>query len=180
SQLQTTSVPRVSTLLLLLTTLLLSACAHVPVFDETLARTHSPAEIEIMGARGPLSKKQSKAVLSRLAAQAPDAGALERHLAVEQAVAESPLFAGNQVSILRDGAQTFPAMFAAIHGAKHYLYLEYYIFEDVSCNGEQLGDLLVAKAQEGVKIYLIYDGIGSLSTPSDFFTRLQTAGIQVV
>ena len=160
--------------------LLLAACVHVPVFDETLGGTHSPAEIEIMGARGPLSKKQSKAVMSRLAAQAPDAGALERHLAVEQAVAESPLFAGNEVSILRDGAQTFPAMFAAIHAAKHYLYLEYYIFEDVSCNGEQLGDLLVAKVQEGVRIHLIYDGIGSISTPADFFTRLQTAGIQVV
>ena len=133
-----------------------------------------------MGARGPLSKKQSKAILSRLAAQAPDAGALERHLALEQAVAESPLFAGNRVRILRDGAQTFPAMFAAIHGAKHYLYLEYYIFEDVSCNGEQLGDLLVAKAQEGVNIRIIYDGIGSIATPSEFFTRLQNAGIQVL
>jgi len=165
---------------LLVSCALLAACAHVPVFDETLAGTHSPAEIEIMGARGPLSKKQSKAVLSRLAAQAPDAGALERHLAVEQAVAESPLFAGNRVRILRDGAQTFPAMFAAIHAAKQYLYLEYYIFEDVSCNGEQLGDLLVAKAQEGVRIHVIYDGIGSISTPAEFFTRLQGAGIQVL
>jgi cardiolipin synthase len=164
----------------LLCVLLLASCADVPVFDETLAGTHSQAEIEIMGARGPLSKKQSRAVLSRLAAQGPDAGALERHLAVEQAVAESPLFAGNEVSILRDGAQTFPAMFAAIHAAKHYLYLEYYIFEDVSCNGEQLERLLIAKAQEGVRVYLIYDGIGSISTPTDFFTRLQNAGIQVM
>jgi cardiolipin synthase len=169
-----------SLLLLMIACALLASCAHVPVFDETLTGTHSPAEIEIMGARGPLSKKQSQAVLSRLAEQAPDAGALERHLAVEQAVAESPLFAGNQLTILRDGAQTFPAMFAAIRGAKHYLFLEYYIFEDVSCDGEQLGDLLIAKAQEGVRIHLIYDGIGSISTPADFFTRLQAAGIQVV
>ena len=160
--------------------LLLGSCAQVPVFDERSAGTHSPSEIEIMGARGPLSKKQSKAVLGRLAAQAPDAGALERHLAVEQAVAESPLFAGNQVRILRDGEQTFPAMFAAIHAARRYLYLEYYILEDVSSNGEQLGDLLLAKAQEGVRVYVIYDGIGSIGTPSDFFTRLQAAGIQVV
>src|SRR5262249_22232269 len=118
--------------------------------------------------------------LNRLAAQAPDAGALERHLALEQAVAESPLFAGNQVKILRDGAQTFPAMFAAIHAAQHYLYLEYYIFENVTCNGEQLGDLLISKAQSGVKVSLIYDGIGSIDTPSEFFTHLQEAGVQVV
>jgi cardiolipin synthase A/B len=169
-----------SRITVLLGCLLLASCADVPVFDETLGGTHSQAEIEIMGARGPLSQKQSKAVLNRLAAQAPDAGALERHLAVEQAVAESPLFAGNQVRILRDGEQTFPAMFAAIHGAKRYLFLEYYIFEDVSCNGEQLSDVLIAKAQEGVRIQVIYDGIGSLSTSADFFARLQTAGIQVL
>ena len=71
-------------------------------------------------------------------------------------------------------------MFAAIHAAKHYLYLEYYTFEDLSCNGVQLERLLMAKAQEGVRLYLIYDGIGSLWTPIDFFTRLQNAGIQVV
>jgi cardiolipin synthase len=71
-------------------------------------------------------------------------------------------------------------MFAAIHGAKRYLFLEYYIFEDVSCNGEQLSDVLIGKAQEGVRIQLIYDGIGSISTDTEFFARLQAAGIQVV
>jgi len=164
----------------LLGCLLLAGCVEAPVFDEKLVSTHSASEIEIMGARGPLSQKQSKVVLSRLAAQAPDAGALERHLAVEQAVAESPLYAGNTVRILRDGEQTFPAMFAAIHGARRYLYLEYYIFEDVSCNGEQLSDALIAKAREGVQIQVMYDGIGSLTTSADFFTKLQSAGIQVV
>jgi cardiolipin synthase len=160
--------------------LTLAGCVEAPVFDEKLVSTHSASEIEIMGARGPLSRKQSKAVLSRLAAQAPDAGALERHLAVEQAVAESPLYAGNTVRILRDGEQTFPAMFAAIHGARRYLYLEYYIFEDVSCNGEQLSDVLLAKAKEGVRIEIIYDGIGSIATPEDFFEKLQSGGIQVL
>ena len=159
--------------------LILCACATVPVVDETLGSTN-PGDIQIRGARGALSKKQSQAVLARLAAQAPDAGSLERHLAVEQAVAESPLFTGNEVKILRDGGQTFPAMFAAIHAAHRYIYLEYYIFEDVNCNGEQLGNLLVEKARSGVEIDLIYDGIGSIGTPSELFTRLQDAGIRVV
>jgi cardiolipin synthase len=119
-------------------------------------------------------------VLSRVAAQAPNAGAFERHLAIEQAVSENPLYTGNQVKILRDGDQTFPAMFAAIHAAQHYLLLEYYIFEDVSCNGEHLGDVLVSKAQSGVQIDVIYDGIGSIDTPSAFFDRLKAAGIHLV
>jgi cardiolipin synthase A/B len=158
--------------------LCLAGCATVPVVDESAARPAN--EIRIQGARGPLSARQSRAILSRLAAQAPNAGALERHLAIEQAIAETPLVAGNQVKILRDGEQTFPAMFAAIHAARHYLLLEYYIFEDVSWNGEHLGDLLASKVQSGVQVAVIYDGIGSIGTPAAFTDRLRTAGVQLV
>src|SRR5580698_9323052 len=158
----------------------LAGCAHVPVVDEAdLAKASDGSQIKVFGARGPLSSRQSKAVLARLAAQAPDAGTLERHLAVEQVVAESPLFVGNQVRILRDGAETFPAMFAAIRQATRYVYLEYYIFEDVTCEGETLSDLLVRQRQAGVHVYVIYDGIGSIGTPSAFFDKLRDAGVQV-
>src|SRR5580704_16457867 len=161
--------------------LALTACAHVPVVDEAdLAKASDGSQIKVFGRRGPLSARQSKAVLGRLAEQAPDAGALERHLAVEQIVAESPLFTGNQVRILRDGAETFPAMFAAIRQATRYVYLEYYIFEDVTCDGEMLSDLLIRQSRAGVRIRVIYDGIGSIGTDSAFFDKLQAAGVQVV
>jgi cardiolipin synthase A/B len=159
----------------------LAGCAQVPMVDEAnLAKSSDGSQIKVFGARGPLSARQSKAVLDRLAAQAPDAGALERHLAVEQIVAESPLFTGNRVRILRDGAETFPAIFAAIRAATRYVYLEYYIFEDVSCEGEKLSDLLIRKSQEGVHIRAIYDGIGSIGTDSAFFDKLSANGVQVI
>jgi cardiolipin synthase len=159
----------------------LGGCAHVPVVDEAdLVKASDGSQIKVFGARGPLSARQSKAALSRLAEQAPDAGALERHLAVEQIVAESPLFTGNQVRILRDGAETFPAMFAAIRQATRYVYLEYYIFEDVTCDGEMLSDLLVRQSHAGVRVRVIYDGIGSIGTDSSFFDKLQAAGVQIV
>jgi cardiolipin synthase A/B len=171
----------VARLLPLAVTLALGACAQVPIVDEAdLAKASDGSQIKVLGARGPLSARQSKAVLGRLAAQAPDAGALERHLAVEQVVAESPLFTGNQVRILRDGAETFPAMFAAIREAKKYLYLEYYIFEDVSCDDEMLSDLLIRQSQAGVHVRVIYDGIGSIGTDSSFFDKLRAAGAEVV
>src|SRR5580692_7748914 len=158
----------------------LAGCAHVPVVDEAdLAKAGDGSQVKVYGARGPLSARQSKAVLSQLAEQAPDAGALERHLAVEQVVAESPLFTGNQVRILRDGAETFPAMFAAIRQATRYVYLEYYIFEDVTCEGESLSDLLVRRSQAGVRIHVIYDSIGSIGTDSAFFEKLKAAGVQM-
>jgi len=157
-----------------------AGCAQVPVVHEAdLVKSSDDSQIKVFGARGPLSSRQSKAVLARLAAQAPDAGTLERHLAVEQVVAESPLFVGNQVRILRDGAETFPAMFAAIRQATRYVYLEYYIFEDVTCEGETLSDLLVRQRQAGVHVYVIYDGIGSIGTASAFFDKLRAAGVQI-
>ena len=159
----------------------LAGCAQVPMVDEAdLAKPSDGSQIKVFGARGPLSGRQSKALLDRLAAQAPNAGALERHLAVEQIVAESALFTGNQVRILRDGAETFPAIFAAIRAATRYVYLEYYIFEDVSCEGEKLSDLLVRKSQEGVHIRAIYDGVGSIGTDSAFFDKLRANGVQII
>jgi cardiolipin synthase len=162
--------------------LLLSSCAEVPRVDEEqlLAVGADTQSIQVYDARGPLTPRQSKAVLDRVARQAPDAGALERHLALEQQVAEHPLYAGNSVRILEDGEQTFPAIFAAIRSARRYVLLEYYIFEDVQCEGQSLKDLLVDKSREGVHIYVIYDGVGSLDSPAEFFDALRTAGVQFV
>ena len=46
----------------------------------------------------------------------------------------SPLYTGNRVTPLQDGPDAFAATFAAIHHAQHYLYLEYYILQDVEFN----------------------------------------------
>jgi cardiolipin synthase len=157
---------------------LLAGCVHVPTIPEPVA-TDSGAQIQVEGAKGPLSRRAAAAVLKHLSEQAPDASALERHLTIEQTVSGSPLYTGNRVSVVRDGADTFAAMFAAVHGAQRYLYLEYYILEDVSFNGEQLSDLLIARRQQGVQIDVIYDGVGSLSTPAELFDRLRAGGIHV-
>jgi cardiolipin synthase len=157
---------------------LLAGCAHIPSVPEPLT-IDSGEEIQVQGSRGPLSRRATAALLQRLTAEVPDASALQRHLAVEQTVSGSPLYTGNRVSVLRDGPDTFAAMFAAIHGAQRYLYLEYYIFEDVSYEGEQLSDLLIERRAQGVHIDLIYDGIGSLSTPKELFDRLRAADIHV-
>ncbi|HXS28631.1 MAG TPA: phospholipase D-like domain-containing protein [Steroidobacteraceae bacterium] len=169
-------------LLLAAAMLALEACAHVPIIDESrlMQEAGGTGKITVFGARGPLSARQSRALLARVAREAPNAGALERHLAAEQIVAESPLFAGNRVRILRDGSETFPAIFDAIEGARHTLDLEYYIFEDVQSGGRRVGDLLVGRARAGVRVRVIYDAFGSLDSPSTFLDRLRAAGVQLL
>ncbi len=160
----------------------LSGCVQVPRVDERqLAQAAAgTGPIRVYGARGPLSRRQSRVVLARVAAEAPHAGMLERHLAVEQIIADHPLYAGNSVRVLRDGKQTFPAIFAAIASARRFVDLEYYTFQDVHCNGRDLGDLLAAKSRAGVRVRVIYDAFGSITTPAAFFQRLSAAGVRLV
>ncbi len=123
---------------------------------------------------------QSQAILNRLSTEPGDAGILKRHVAIDEAVADTPLVPGNRTRLLKDGDETFPAMFAAIKSARQHINLEYYIFEDVESGGEHLGDLLIAKRQAGVAVNIIYDSYGSDQTKLDFFKRLKDAGINLL
>ena len=153
--------------------LLLATCADIPDVAQPV-----PAKPVIMGAKGPLTDRQSKALFAKLGPAAQDL--LQRHLAVEEAVAETPLIAGNKTRVLPDGATTFKAMFDVIRGAQHHINLEYFIFEDVKSGDLSLGDLLVAKQRQGVQVNILYDGYGSMETPQIFFDRLAREGIHVV
>jgi cardiolipin synthase len=71
-------------------------------------------------------------------------------------------------------------MFDAIDAASQYVHLEYYTFEDIHVRGRPLSDLLHAKLQQGVRVALCYDAIGSKNTPDAFFDSLAAAGAQVL
>ncbi|HET7084645.1 MAG TPA: phospholipase D-like domain-containing protein [Rhizomicrobium sp.] len=156
--------------------LLAAACAAVPKVNDTPA----PQPAHILGARGPLTAQQSRALLDRLAPEPGEAGMLRRHTAIEEAVAETPLVAGNATRLLIDGRETFAAMFAAMRAAKTSINLEYYILEDVASGDDHLGDLLAAKRGEGVAVNILYDSFGSSGTPKAFLQRLRDAGVQIV
>jgi len=158
----------------------LAACATAPDIDQSVGRSPAADKPEIIGAHGPLTAGQSKALLAKISTEPGDAGVLKRHLAIEQAVAESPLVAGNRTRVLRDGTDAFRAMFDDIRRAKHQVNIEYFIFEDVKSDGVTLGDLLVAERRKGIEVNIIYDSYGSSGTPATFFDRLKGAGINLV
>jgi cardiolipin synthase len=160
----------------------LCSCAQLPKVNERqlLQEASGSQQIRVYGTRGPLSTRQARRVLERVNAQAPDADAFDRLLAIEQIISKSPLYAGNRVRVLEDGKEAFPAMFAAIAGARHFVYLEYYTLQDVESGGRKLSDLLAAKSRSGVRVRVIYDAVGSLGTPATFFARLRAAGVEFV
>lgn len=156
-------------------------CATPPDVDNLVDRASvTSATPDVVGARGPLSDRQSQAVLAKLQQESQNATVLERHLALEAAIDDAPLVAGNKVTLLRDGGATIPAMFAAIRSAKTHVNLEYFILDDIEDHGTHLSDLLAETVRRGVEVNVIYDSIGSDDTPSAFFDRLKAAGVKVV
>lgn len=84
----------------------------------------------------------------------------------------------NQVQILRNGEETFPEIFKTIAQAKHHIHLEYYIIEDDKI-GNELRELLIKKAREGVEVRLIFDDVGSWKLRKKFIRSMSDAGVQL-
>lgn len=158
--------------------LLLAGCGSLPRINPDLAM-HPSHPIRMEGAYGPLSSQQSKAILARLKLGADDTHIFERHLALVQEMGGSPLVVGNKVDLLLDGPATYASMFAAINAARDNINLETYILEPDEI-GQSLVDALLVKQRTGVQVNLIYDSVGSLSTPKEFFQPLVDAGAHVL
>jgi cardiolipin synthase len=155
-----------------------AGCATLPDTDALIAR-HEGQAARFDSARGALSPQRSAAILAALKRGSGDIDILEKQIALEQAVSDSPLVIGNKVTLLQDGAATYPAMFAAIRNARDHVNLETYIIEDDEI-GQQFAELLLATQARGVQVNVIYDSVGGLSTPQAFFQRLTDGGIQVL
>ena len=156
--------------------LALSACAVPQIDRDMLHAARAPTRVE--GARGPLTREQSARIIEGLKARSPETRVLDRHLALEEALAGNPLNLGNKVTLLEDGPATYAAMLEAIRGARHHIHMETYIFEPDDV-GAKFRDALMARAKAGVKVRLVFDSLGSIGTPKEFFQPLVDAGAEI-
>ncbi len=105
-------------------------------------------------------------------------GTLDLMRRQEERVTHIPFVAGNAVTLLTDGQQTYAALAAAIDGARQRIDMESYEFDPVE--GARFGDLLLAKRAQGVEVNLIFDSFGSLDTPASLIARLRQGGVLVL
>jgi cardiolipin synthase A/B len=93
--------------------------------------------------------------------------------------AGAPLSEGNSVRLLIDAAQNYPAWLAAIGSARDHVHFESYIIHEDSA-GLEFAKALIAKAQEGVRVRVIYDWMGGFGkTSRKFWNRLRAGGVEV-
>lgn len=83
----------------------------------------------------------------------------------------------NKVTLLINGEQKFPAVLQAIEEAKHFIHLEYYIYEDDHV-GNAIKEALIKKAKQGCVVRFIYDDFGSRDISDQFFRDLKEGGVE--
>lgn len=104
------------------------------------------------------------------------------HKFVEDAfdrVTGAELLTGNEVKLLIDARENYPAWLAAIEGARERIFFESYIIHEDE-QGELFADALIKKARAGVEVKLLYDWLGGFGkTSRKFWRRLRQGGVDV-
>ncbi|MEZ5529919.1 MAG: cardiolipin synthase [Porticoccaceae bacterium] len=89
-----------------------------------------------------------------------------------------PFTRGNRVELLINGERIFHEIFDAIEKAENYILVQFYIIRDDRL-GRELLSRLAKKTRQGVRVYLLYDAIGSFSLTRRYLRQCRRAGIHV-
>ncbi|XID92851.1 cardiolipin synthase [Paenibacillaceae bacterium WGS1546] len=133
--------------------------------------------------RGALDRKRRAKLLAmtenaRSAADMPT-GELAMHDRLARALigrVELPITLRNRSRVFNNGMAAYDAMLGAIRGAKHHIHLSSYIVRDDGI-GRTFQQALLEKAREGVKVKLLYDGIGSIKLKDAYIRALREGGV---
>lgn len=91
--------------------------------------------------------------------------------------ADAVLWANNDVDIFTDGNQKYDALIADLEKARYFIHFQYYIIRDDVLLGRIL-EVLERKAAEGVKVRVLFDGMGCRGVKRSFWKGLREKGIQ--
>jgi len=99
------------------------------------------------------------------------------HLA--QNLGNSPISFATQTQVLTNGEETFSEILNALKEATHHIHLEYYIVRHDKI-GQEIKEILIEKAKEGVKVRFLYDGVGSWQLAKKYISELLQAGVEMI
>ncbi len=94
-------------------------------------------------------------------------------------LARLPFTGGNSVELLIDGESTFSSIFRGIDSAEDYVLVQFYIVRADGI-GTELKSRLNAAAKRGVRVYFLYDEIGSLGLSESYLADLRSSGVNVL
>lgn len=90
----------------------------------------------------------------------------------------SPLTRKNRIEILKNGEEKFRTLIEALKQAENHIHVEYYIFVNDEIGG-QISRILMEKAQRGVEVRMIVDGVGSFQLNKAYFDNMRQTGVEI-
>ena len=84
----------------------------------------------------------------------------------------------NRAELLINGDATFGSILEGVAKAQEYVLFQFYMFHDDQL-GRQVQAALIERAEAGVRVYVLYDEIGSSGLPDSYVNKLRDAGAQV-
>jgi len=85
---------------------------------------------------------------------------------------------GNRVEVCEDGHELFPAMLAAIAGARSWITFQTYILKS-DRTGWRFAEALRERARAGVRVRLVYDALGSRGIDERLSESCRQDGVEV-
>jgi cardiolipin synthase len=106
-------------------------------------------------------------------------GHQRRLFQLAQKLGNSPVSFETATKTLTNGEETFTHIIEELQKAKHHIHLEYYIIRNDHI-GEQIKNVLIDKAKQGVKVRFLFDAVGSWKLSKKYIAQLRNAGIDTV
>jgi cardiolipin synthase len=102
----------------------------------------------------------------------------QRYRRVLEGLLGVPATEGNQVDVLRNGDEIFPAMLDAIANARHTVDLATYVYwsGDIAV---RFADALSGRGRAGVRVRVLLDAVGAYRMSGDLTDQMESAGCQV-
>jgi len=85
---------------------------------------------------------------------------------------------GNSIEVFRTGEEYFASLLAEIEKAQEYIFLQFYIVRADEA-GNELAELLAKKSAAGVRVYFLFDQIGSAWLTPKYIKGLRAAGVHI-
>jgi cardiolipin synthase len=102
----------------------------------------------------------------------------EQFRRVMSAMLGPALLNGNRTTAFVNGDQIFPAMLEALRSAQKTITFEMYIYWSGRI-GKAFADALAERAQAGVKVHVLLDGVGAGKIDDSFIAQMEEAGVEV-
>ena len=91
---------------------------------------------------------------------------------------DSVLTQDNKIEIFSDGAKKFERLIEDIKNAKDHIHIQYYIFK-LDNLGNRIYNILKKKAEQGVRVRILYDEMGSRGVKRRHFKELTDLGGEI-